>query len=384
MKSIYDIIKKQNGEKFAQTIRSNDSGILDVPNLAHITKYAGRDAMPLLPYLISLKDVKIEEVKSTKNPFDLLHQAGYDAEYADTLEKQNSIKKYFQSSEVLCTFNDSNRYQNYYIINAVKHGIDKIKRANFTHPRREDEYGTSVISIQILKDGGFVSIKNRYNHTVEHPDNTFDSNPDNIIFGLSAALKSHFNVDFSSGEISPPDGYLLIKKQIIKYNYEINGIYYGNGFYVHNGKITELNPGHQMMLDYFIFDTKSDSYEDGQRQVIQIDSKLQDCFNIVLKTELTGEKPRIAFNESKNKCIKIGDRTIIETNEGKIISANFEKSDTVGKNFLHCNDAMKNLEMPNADDLVFSENILANNGLMVGKLYHKYAMSLRKKHVNQK
>jgi hypothetical protein len=383
MKTVYDSIKKQNGQQFANTIRKQDSGIFDVPNLLQILKFAGRDAVPLLPYLNSLKDIKIEEVKSTECPFKLLEQAGYIAELADTHEKHNKIARYYAPGEKVCFLGDPGRPKSHYIINAVKKDIDAIIRGDFQSPRREDRYGTSVISIHILKEGGVICITNRYNHTVEHPDNTFESNPDNIIYGLSPALKSHFDVDFSSDKLSPPNGYILVKKQIIKYNYEINGVYYGDGFYVYNGKITELDPNSQIMLDYFIFDTNPGTYRFCQNQVLRIDEKLQDSFRDVLQTELAGEKPGIGLNESKNKCIMIDDRIIVETKEGKIISASFGKSETVGTNFLHRNYAMTGLHMPNVPDLIFSENILSDNGYMVGKLYHDYAMSLRKKHINR-
>ena len=44
-KSMYDIIKKQNGERFAKAICNYDNGIFDVPNIDKIVKYAGRDAV---------------------------------------------------------------------------------------------------------------------------------------------------------------------------------------------------------------------------------------------------------------------------------------------------------------------------------------------------
>ena len=75
------------------------------------------------------------------------------------MEKQNAIKKYYAPGEEICTFRDPERFKRYYIINAVRKDVDKIKRGN--PPQRDDEYGTSVISIQVLKTGGFISIKNR-------------------------------------------------------------------------------------------------------------------------------------------------------------------------------------------------------------------------------
>ena len=216
-KSVFDQIKKQNGEKFAKAIRAYDNGIFDVPDIVDIVRYAGRDAEPIMQYLVSLKDIKIEENETGKDPIELLSEAGYDAYYVTTLDEQNRISEYFEPDEMLCTFRDPTRFQRYHIINAVKKNVSEIKREDFRgKEQREDEYGTSVISIQILTSGGFISIKNRYNHTVSNPDNTFGSDPDRIIRGLSGSLKKYFNVDFSSSEIRLPNGYVKVNGQILR------------------------------------------------------------------------------------------------------------------------------------------------------------------------
>ena len=98
-KSMYDIIKKQNGERFAKAIRNYDNGIFDVPEIDKIVKYAGRDAEPIMSYLVSLKDAKVQEYAVHMDPIKLLDMAGYDAYVVDTLEKQNVIKKYYVEVE---------------------------------------------------------------------------------------------------------------------------------------------------------------------------------------------------------------------------------------------------------------------------------------------
>ena len=113
-KSMYDIIKKQNGEHFAKAIRCYDNGIFDIPNLDRIVKYAGRDAEPVMKYLISLKNIEITRQSKHHEPLTLLAQAGYTAYVADTLEKQNAIARYFAPNEQLCTFKDKDRFQRYY------------------------------------------------------------------------------------------------------------------------------------------------------------------------------------------------------------------------------------------------------------------------------
>ena len=258
-KSVFDLIKKQNGEAFAQAIRRFDSGIFDIPNLQTIVRYAGRNSLPLLDYLESLKEIEVELEGEAKDPFYLLDQAGYNAFYADTLQKQNSIAPYFEKKEQLCTFKDPDRFKNYYIIHAIKKNVDEIKRSDFEGiEEREDEYGTSVISIQILKRGGFISIKNRYNHTVNACDNTFYSNPDRIIEGLSFALSKHFKVDFAvKKQVFLPDDYILVNNQILKYDIEKNNVYFGDGFYVKDGVLHLVNKDSQLQIDTLILDLKT-------------------------------------------------------------------------------------------------------------------------------
>lgn len=249
-KSMYDIIKKQNGERFAKAIRNYDNGIFEIPDIDKIVKYAGSDAEPLMAYLISLKDLRIEEQAVHMDPIALLDRAGYNAFVVDTLEKQNSIQKYYAPGEELCTFRDPHRFENYYMIHAVRKDVDSIRREDFPNPMREDRYGTSVISIQILKTGGFISIKNRYNHTVANPDNTLGSNPDNIIFGLSDSIRHHFGVDFSSQAVPVPEGYRMAQGRLVKYDYELNDVYSSENCYIRTGKVYEIDKSSEIMLGH--------------------------------------------------------------------------------------------------------------------------------------
>ena len=161
---MFQRIKKQNGEKAAQALRTQDSSFMDIEGLDYILKYAGREMEPLFPYLTGLKKLTKEEGPDL-DPIVLLDKAGYDAFYVDSLEKQNSIRPYFASGEEICTLRDPNRFRMNHIIHAVKKNASDLKREDFKNPRREDEYGRSVISIQINKLTGNIKITNRYNHT---------------------------------------------------------------------------------------------------------------------------------------------------------------------------------------------------------------------------
>ena len=259
---VYKQIKKQNGEAAAHVIR--DAVLLDVPNIVHILEFAGNNPNEINHLVPVIREIYKTQTKSDvhtdKNPLELLSDAGYDAFVVTTEAQKNSIAKYFRSGEKLCTFGDPNRHIDYYMIHAIKRGADKIKPSN--NPERQDEYGTSVISIQIAKSGGFISIKNRYNHTVNNPDATFNNNPDEIIPGLTYSLKKYFNVEFNVSHAPIPPNYRMVNDQLVRYNSEINNFYFGSGYYFSGSEITKLNTDYELMLDCFILDTKTGKLHD--------------------------------------------------------------------------------------------------------------------------
>lgn len=55
---VFKQIKKQNGEKFAQYLRSYHNGIFEIKNVVELLKYAGHDAdaaEDIAPYLKALQ-----------------------------------------------------------------------------------------------------------------------------------------------------------------------------------------------------------------------------------------------------------------------------------------------------------------------------------------
>ena len=362
---MYKIIKKQNGEEFAKVLRANV--LLDVPNLQHMLEYAGKnpeDVASLVPMLREVREklniapvIKTEEVK---DPLELLDEAGYDAFYVNSLHQQNSIKKYFASGEELCTFSDSSRYKNYYIIHAVKKDVKNIKRQK--QPAREDEYGTSVISIQIAKNGGFISIKNRYNHTVDNPDATFNNNPDNIIPGLTESLKHKFGVDFISQKARLPYNYRIINDQFVHFNYEIDNIYYDEKYYFDGSKIKKLNTDYEIMLDTVVLNTKTDTIrsvkdfgtlvldpEHGNSRYVMeqnlmlariLDEEISGHKITIGKDKKTGETIINIIDENKNV------KELARTRNGCITSLHLYKTEDIGSEFLKYNKVLKELYAP--------------------------------------
>jgi len=340
---IYNKLKKQNGEGVARVMRS--AVLLDVPNIVHILEFAGNnpdDAQKLVPVIREIYKTQQESQYHTdKNPLELLNDAGYDAFVVKTEKQKNSIKKYFRPGEELCTFNDPHRHENYYMIHAVKRGAENIKPA--TKPEREDEYGTSVISIQIAKTGGFISIKNRYNHTVNDPDATFNSNPDNIILGLSNSLKKFFHVDFNTSENPLPHNFRMVNDQMVRYNYENDNIYFGSDYHFSGSEITKLNKDYEVMLDYFILDKRSGTVRD----VIKNNS---DCTCDVLNNVFQNKKILVK-RDKEHSQIFANDVHIATVCDGKIIELNLPGIDVIGNGFLFYNRYLTSIELPNATEI---------------------------------
>ena len=141
-------------------------------------------------YIYSKIDVEkeIPEIITNKTPYKLLEEAGYDLYECNSEEEIQSFKKYYKPVEELCTFNGG-RLDKSFVFWAVKKNANEIKRKDFKQPKREDEYGTSVMSIQFSKTkNSTVSIKNRYNHTVNNPDATYGNDLDKIITGLTQSF----------------------------------------------------------------------------------------------------------------------------------------------------------------------------------------------------
>jgi hypothetical protein len=200
MEEIDDLkkIKKEYGEKMMHLCRELFPTILDKPGdlykllSSHFAPYKGlysdivneHKEYLFKEYLYSFYDVKQEEVKSYKTVKELLDEAGYELFECKNNEDIQKFRKYYRNDEALCTFRDPHRIDNHYIFFIVKKNVDDIKREDFDDPKREDEYGVSVLDLQFDKGRRQrVSIKSRYNHTVSNPDATYSNNLEQIIPG---------------------------------------------------------------------------------------------------------------------------------------------------------------------------------------------------------
>lgn len=388
-------IKKKYGEKMMHYCRECFPTILNVPGkLVEILNthfYCVKDSLyndikenhkesEFNDFVYSNAGLKNEyDIRDvSKTPKELLDDAWYDLFECKTVEEVNSFKKYFILGEQLCTFLDpASRLENKYVFFAVKKNILDIKREDFLIPDRQDEYGTSVISIQFTRDkNNHLSIKNRYNEVVNNPDSTFDNNLDNIIPGLTMSFYKAYGIREIYDENSEfqMEHYISIGGEYYKYNYKLNDIYYcTNNIIALNGKVIKYDPEKYIIMDYFIIDLVN-------KKVDVFDNKLRDSFSEVIgkikNIEIVrGEKDKKVYitNEEDN----IFELTLSFDN--KLIGIKNNMIDKLPNRFLISGQYLKNMEFSNVreigNDVLYANTDLEHFNLSKAEVIGNYFLA---------
>ena len=220
---------------------------------------------------------------------------------------RQSFKKYYRSDEIICSITKKNRLKRCYVFFAIKNDVDSIKREEFNNPKRDDKYGTSVISIQFDRGRlNNVSIKNRYNHFVKNPDSTFDNNLENIIPGLTKSFEKYYglNIIRPVGEVNFINLLPYVKannNKYYRYNCEFDSVYYcENNIIVDHGIVIDKYAKSKerfILIDYYVIDRK-------EKTIYLYDKYMED--NFVDSINLLGTiKYIIVVKNNDIKIIKI-------------------------------------------------------------------------------
>ena len=390
-------IKKIYGEKMSHFCRDNFSTILENPGVllsildAHFPhdKELINDVIDnhlqgdFIDFVYSKANLSINTQASMKSPFELMDEAGYKLYECKSERDIQLFKKYYAQDEKLCTFN-GNRLERCYVFFAVKKNVDNIKRENYLVPERENEYGTSVISIQFSRgEHNIISIKNRYNHTVDNPDATFSNNLDNIIPGLTDSFekKYHFNLEYNKNHFELPNYVLANDGRYYKYNFERNGICYcSNNIIIDNGKIIRdyCDKSKYIFLDDYILDV-------NKKEIIRYRIHYSDGF-----IELLANIKDISIRKVDNtKVINIfslnGNTEIIIDQKGSIKSLVNNNVTVIEDSFLENSEKIERIELNNVreiKDLFLPEakmlhSIQIPNVEVIGNCFLKYNERLK-------
>lgn len=410
-------IKKHYGEKVANVCREFLSTVLETPGLLpeildgkfeHSQTLGdelfGEEAKSdFSEYIIALAEAKNPkpQAQADGDAFEMMAKAGYILfPECQTEEDIQSFRKFYyrkdgnpvytggkpeiHKGEEICTFR-GNRLRACRVWFAVKEGAEKLKRSDFTNPDRQDDYGTSVISIQFTRNGNILSIKNRYNHFVKNSDATFGNNLENIIAGLTQAWEKTFAMDLSSTREAKLYLMNYTKGQDGK-NYRFNSKDYSgrafceNNVIIDNGQVVKL-PTHCILLDTHIFDLKLnrvityDTYKKEQEHGEIIEDPQDDAFIsslgkirklevikgkdaeriVIVKTE-NGDDVSITFGKH-NQILDIHDPNSTEIPDDylyhskNVRSFSAPKAVKIGNEVLRCSKTLQSINLPNVETI---------------------------------
>ena len=391
------IIKKKYGEEMSHFARDNFPVILEQSGLLpkifedsfHESHYLYHDLLmnnKLLDFkrfiYSSLDSSRCLNLNSDLTPEELLDKAGYILKECLTESDIQEYKKYYAPNEELCTFK-GNRLDKCRVFFAVKKDVDSIKRINFPKPKRDDLYGTSVMSIQFTSNGtNTLSIKNRYNHRVNNPDATLSNNLDNIIPGLTKSFEKHKGIKqniINETNFEIPSYVKANDGKFYKYNREINNIYYcPDNIIIDNFNVLKYDKSRYLLIDHLIIDL-------SLKKIIIHDDTLQESIhnlfdNIEKISILSNNDTKIItiinkdnkemvisidkFNNIKNikliNCFNIPDNFL--KTSAFIESCSLPNTITIGNNFLRSNYMLHNIYAPTLE--VIQDDFLALNGLL--------------------
>ena len=271
---------------------------------------------------------------------------------------------------MLCTIHNRRRLERCHVFFAVKKNVEEIYRYNFKNPKRQDEYGTSVISIQFSRGKiNTLSIKNRYNHTVNNPDATFSNNLDNIIPGLTQSFEDYYGLNINQQD-KKRNNFMTVELRYVlandgkyyRYNLELGAIYYcENNIIVKDGEVIldyAQKKERYILMDYFVLDLK-------EKRVYLYDGSHDGFINSINSVGTIKNIDVIKNNE--NRIIRIyyenGCDVKIEINKyNEIIGYENNYITNINFGFLEYNIALEYIKMPSVER-IHSFFLMANKKL---------------------
>jgi len=364
-------IKKIYGENFAKlcrmhftTILENEGALLEfltnniAPSRSFYDDLIKQDKVnQFKDFVLNSYNIQKESIDVEETPEELFDKAGYILIKCETDEDVKSFMKYYKENERLCTFNDPARICTNTIFFAVKKNVDTIRRSKT--PRRQDEYGTSVISLQFSKIGNYLSIKNRYNHTVDNPDATFSNDLENIYPGLTDSFKKYYGLEYSNSQTKfELNGYVKAEDgKYYKYNCEINGVFLcENNILIQRGEVRTYDKMKFELVDNYLIDLEHKVIQEfnGQKrevEKIEIVKAENSCRKIYITNKdgtnivMTVSKSNSIVGYEDNITVKAGEEFLkYSTN---LVSLSLPLAEEIGDHFLSNLITLENIDLPN-------------------------------------
>ena len=326
-----------------------------------------------LKIILNEKQIEPNNTENKKTAKELLNEAGFIL-YDNIKSKKEylTFKKHFKEDEKLCKFESydaTKRYSKLFWI--VRKDVQDILRLD--NPSRQDLYSTSSMSVGISEDKkNVLQITSRYNHTVSACDNTYNSNLDDIVEGLTNAFNVDYELQIKKTNQTEFTNFSSIDNKYYHYNREIDGIKYGIN--IVDGKY--YDPANFLIFDNFILDF--------QEKKLRILDDQKDY----LVTFVNEHEDNIKFSFCKNELKIITNSATLNitlNQDRKIISFSSDELTTIGNYFLYCNISLISISLPNnttiGNDFLYCNKVLTSislpNNITIGDdfLYHNQVLT---------
>ena len=389
MKDDLMLIKKLYGEHIARLCREIVPELFEEPNLVprllaacfapHAELY--QDMLSLgkynvRNYMYSRLNRKEEIFTTPKSTKELLADVGYRLFVCTRPEDINYFKSCYDPEELLCTFRDGveNRFKDAYYFFLAKENAFSLKRSDFTNPRRDDEYSTSLICLQIDRVNHNIKMCSRYNHTVDYADSMFSNNLDNIVPGLRFAMERDFNIKISHRECVDLTEMMAMNyveygpfNTMFKFNEQLNGKFYcPNNIVLENNEIHVVEKDHSALLDYIVIDNKEKvikAYDSERDDYFSTPQKFKKCDYLGGKDidtyKITFEDDRelylMADKMNRIKVVTDNDSTEIGDNYfgscHYIEEVNTKNARRIGDDFVSASVMLKSIYSPYVEEI---------------------------------
>ena len=394
------LIKKQYGENLMHLCRTLFPTLLETPGLLYrtLTKKFNQSRFLYDDIVNNHQEDLFKEIiyneadkereqalkqEVTKTPRELLKEKGYTLYECKTEAEIQAFRHYYKKNEgmkipeyeegkrpprhvgeEICTF-DGGRLERAHVFFAVKDNAEKIKREKFNGiERREDEYGSSVLSIQFGRTKpNTPTIITRYNHTVPNPNATYGNDLNRIVEGLEEAFEKEYDLEIHSNkENFDIPGYVFASDgKFYKYNCEQNNIYYcPDNIIIDNGTVKRFDKSRYLVFETFIIDLQEktikrydeDNYESFTKTIPKIEGiKIENIEDNRKKITINGDIEIVIDNTNKLKSYKNSHVTEIRNcfldQCDSIESIDLENVVEIGNSFLSRAVSLKSINIPN-------------------------------------
>lgn len=249
-------LKKLVGDKNKQIMQYFDTEEIAVKwiekHIANPKAFQLHELKGIVSDVLTQEGVSLEV---TETATEMLKSIGYGIVKTDSLGHLKSLdfESWFEPQQAWCKYRDEARWSAYDIFIIYKLDGQDIKP--LADPKVGDEYSLSLMSVG-CSEGHMFQICQRYNHRAKgSADWALGGNLDNLLRGLTQAFCAEFGYNsLGATACYMPERTIVRHGKYIKYNYEINDIYFYADGIITSEEFLYTDKSRYTIVDYLVVD----------------------------------------------------------------------------------------------------------------------------------